>query len=264
MATNDVLRTTSLVLLAAQNLSYGLLMAECRKKSANGHMFFGPTAVLLMEIGKLVLALCGNFIEQRENLKTGSNGIGKQEYIALASSPDEEDDSRQTNSRHSSEELAVSHDSEQTLVDNEGENQEQTASEHLRLQAPCLTSKEPVLSHADNREGKVARAEVSSGEDCVHSTPFSLVDDHGRDGLISHKSIAEYDAAHDESVLKNSSSSSPLAGRVKQITFNETCSAVMADIFDLGAFRISVPALLYVVQNNLLLFGAGYMREWCE
>lgn len=38
-------------------------------------------------------------------------------------------------------------------------------------------------------------------------------------------------------------------------------ASVRDEIFDLQAFRICIPAILYVVQNNLMMFGAGYMCE---
>lgn len=53
------LKATSLVLQVAFNLSFGIVMAACRKRDVDGHVFFGPTAVFLMEVGKLFVSIIG-------------------------------------------------------------------------------------------------------------------------------------------------------------------------------------------------------------
>lgn len=87
---NNVLKFVSLGLLIPHTICYTLLAAVARKPDAQGHVFFGPSAVVMMELGKLIvslLAVTHHVATSRQpgeaRGKSDSEG-GKGEYIAIA------------------------------------------------------------------------------------------------------------------------------------------------------------------------------------
>lgn len=81
-----VLKFTSLGLLIPHTICYTILAAVARKPDANGHVFFGPMAVVYMEFGKLMLSLGATIhrlaTESNEELQAGSSHR-KDEYIPI-------------------------------------------------------------------------------------------------------------------------------------------------------------------------------------
>jgi UDP-sugar transporter A1/2/3 len=56
---NTLLKFLSLGLLVPHTIIYTLLAAVARKPDAQGHVFFGPSAVAIMELGKMMISIIG-------------------------------------------------------------------------------------------------------------------------------------------------------------------------------------------------------------
>lgn len=92
---HTLLKYSSLGLLIPHTIFYTILAAIARKPNAQGNVFFGPSAVVCMEFGKLATSLLATFYR----MSTESQNLTKsEEYIAIPNRSDVSPRSERLNS----------------------------------------------------------------------------------------------------------------------------------------------------------------------
>lgn len=93
-SSDRLLKYASLAIVVPHSITYTILGAECRKPDANGNVFFGPSAVVMMEIGKLAISLIGVALTVSRTRPgsavriAGSKGHDESDYVLIPSQPD--------------------------------------------------------------------------------------------------------------------------------------------------------------------------------
>lgn len=226
MDSAEAKKASVLVLQTLTNLCYGLLMAATRKPSAGKEIFYGPSAVLCFEFIKFVASIGGVFFENYRLVASGADLSGSVElpltppprYTRLA----EDDDEKGGQPSNSSGSQAFKIDDEE---DNDGTDS---------VKSPRRAA------HGLERRASGPQDYDAADETLVEGTPApssSSSDDGKTAGSLENASRETKGTYSEDPVLQEFSTPLPKRARVMKL--------VKAELFDMSAFRLSVPAILY-------------------